>query len=236
MNDRPGARIERRRHLRIAPKGTVVLAAGEHAQRGRIANLAQGGMLVGTSVMAPARLLGRDVDVKLRLDGQLACWLQASGRIIRIGAEGIAIAFESMPPDLARLIDEMSTESSARLRVISVVLIDADTSRRATMAAGFDAVGCLVIAVATPLEAIVRLGEASFEPDLIAIADSVPSTAAEEMRRFVERDHPRVKLVTIGHESIEPSGIANWLSSEDPRLDLPARVRDVLGRPRRPNR
>ena len=113
---------------------------------------------------------------------------------------------------------------------MSVVLIDGHTERRWAIAEGFRATGCAVIEASTPLEAIVRLGESSFEPDVIAVADSYPTSEAEEMRVFVERDHPNVKLVTIGDALIEPDGIAHWLSSADPGSDLPDRVREVLVR------
>jgi len=78
----------------------------------------------------------------------------------------------------------------------------------------------------------VRLGESSFEPDVIAIADSDPSAAADQMRGFVERNHPHAKLVAIGDSELGPDGIAHWLSSADPDSDLPDRIREVLVRPR----
>jgi hypothetical protein len=234
MSEQTGVRAERRRHARIAPKGTVILHAAEHVQRGRIANLGEGGMLITTSVTAPDRLLGRAAEIEIRLDGLSAEWLQAAGRIVRISATGIAVAFDMLPAALMRALDEMSTASHARLRVISVVLIDGDARRRASIAIGFRTAGCYVIETATPLEALVRLGESSFEPDLIAVADSLPNTVADELRTFVEREHPRVKLVTIGDEAVEPAGLRHWLSSTDPGLDLPNRIRAVLGRHRRP--
>jgi hypothetical protein len=234
MSEQKGVRAERRRYVRIAPKGTVILHAAGHVQRGRITNLGEGGMLVATKVTAPDRLLGRTAEIEIRLDGMSAQWLRAAGKIVRIGAAGVAVAFDMLPATLMRAIDEMSTASHARLRVISVVLIDVDQLRRATIAAGFQSAGCLVVEASTPLEALVRLGESSFEPDLIAVADSIPSTVADELRTFIEREHPRAKLVTIGDEVIEPAGIGHWLSSTDPGSDLPNRIRTVLGRHRRP--
>lgn len=236
MNEQTGVRPERRRHIRIAPKGAVIVQAAGHAQRGRIANLSEGGMFVATSVTAPDRLLARAAEIEIRLDGMSAEWLHATGRIVRIGADGFAVAFDSLPAALIRLIDEMSTASRARLRVISVVLIDVDPERRAAMADGFRATGCFVIEASTPLEALVRLGESSFEPDLIAVADSIPSTVASELRSFIDREHPRAKLVTISDDVAEPAGAGHWLSSVDPGSDLPNRVREVLGRHRRRTR
>jgi hypothetical protein len=232
MADRTSMRTERRRHTRIALKGSVLLRAGEYVQRGRIANISQGGLLVNTSVTAPARLLHRAVEIEIRLDGRLAQWLRVSGTITRIGAVGVAIAFATAPMPLVHLIDEMAEASRTRLRVVSVVLIDTDRRRRSVLAEGFRATGCMVIEISTPLEAIVRLGESSFEPDLIAIADSVPDTEMNELRGFIECAHPRVKLVTIGDDVVEPAGIAHWLSSANPDSDLVTRIRQVLGRPR----
>ncbi len=232
MNEQTGVQPERRRYTRIAPKGTVILQAAGHSQRGRIANLSEGGMLVATNVTAPDRMLARTVEIEIRLDGMHAQWLHASGRIVRISTDGVAVTFDTLPTALLRVIDEMSTASRARLRVISVILIDADPQRRAAMADGFRSTGCFVVETSTPLEALVRLGESSFEPDLIAVADSIPSTVASELRTFVEREHPRAKLVTIGDDVVEPAGIGHWLSSVDASSDLPRRVREVLGRQR----
>jgi hypothetical protein len=112
-----------------------------------------------------------------------------------------------------------------------VVMIDSDLARRTLMADGFRAVGCAVLEGATPLEAIVRLGESHFEFDVIAIADSIPSATSEDLRRFVSAEHPNVKLVTIGVDIDSPSGIAHWLSSTDVGADLPRRVRNVVTKP-----
>lgn len=232
MNDHPGVQPERRRFVRIAPKGTCVLRALGHEQRGRIANLGEGGLYIQTSVTAPDRMLARSVELEIRLDAGHAEWLRATGHIIRIRSDGLAIAFDLLAAPLLRMIDEQSTASRARARIISVVLIDADEQRRSAMTVGFRATGCTVIEAATPLEAIVRLGELSFEPDVIAVADSC-GNAAEEMRLFVERDHPHAKLLTIGDDVLRPDGFANWLSAANPDADLATRVRDALVAPRR---
>jgi hypothetical protein len=207
-----------------------MLQVGEHAHRGRLANLGIGGLLASTTVTVPERLLSRAVEIEIRLDTRVSEWLQMRGRILRIELACVAIAFDQVPANVVRMIDEMSTASHASRRVVSVVLVDATASRRDPIAEAFRAVGCTVLEVTTPLEAIVTLGEARFEPDLIAIADSLPTGTSTELREFVEREHPRTKLVTIGDTLIEPEGIANWLSSADPGSDLAARVRQLLGR------
>jgi hypothetical protein len=227
MNDSTGPHPDRRRHPRMVAKGTVALQADAYSHQGRIANLSEAGMYVLSGVAVPERLLARPINLQIRLDDGQAEWLTSLGRVVRIRPEGFAVEFDAAPAPLLRMIDDLMTASRANLRVMSVILIDANEQRRWAMAAGFRATGCDVIEAATPLSAIVRLGESSFEPDVIAVADSV-GTAAEEMRTFIERDHPKAKLVTIGDELLGPAGLAHWLSSANPNADLAARVRVVL--------
>jgi PilZ domain len=225
---------ERRRHARISPKGTVVAHASDHVQHGRISNLGFGGLFATTAVAAPARLLERTARIEIRFDGQQGDWLHANGRFSRITAGAMALTLDELSPDLQRVIGEMVGSSRAHGRVMNMVLIDADVVRRTRMSIAFQMAGCTVVDAASPLEAIVRLGESMFEPDLIAIADSAPSQISDDLRQFVEREHPHTKLVSIGDGDIGPEGIAHWLSAADPSADMPSRVREMLGRPRRP--
>ena len=233
MTDRNGA-PERRQHVRISPKGTVILHGGELARRARLANIGLGGLFATTKVSASDRLLGRAIDLELRLDDRDAQWLPVPSRIVRVVADGFAAAFVSVPPLLVRLLDEMAHASRVHRRRLSVVLIDEESDRRRVIADGFRDVGCVVIEGSTPLEAIVRLGESAFEPDLIAIADSIAVSVAEDLRRWVELEHPHAKLVRIGADLLGPDGIDHWLSAMDPGADLVSRVRELVVRPRRP--
>lgn len=226
-------RLERRKHARVLTKGAIIIAAGDQRHHGRIANVGVGGVLALTNVTAPERLLARTVELELRLDEGLGQWWRLSGTVTRIGADSIALSFAAVPPLFVRLIDDMAMASYVDERRLSVVLVDATSERRAAIAEGFRSVGCTVIDVSTPLEAIVRLGEARFEPDLIAIADSLPGEISDDLRKFVEREHPRAKLVTIGDQIDDPTGLVHWLSSRNPNSDLLARVRQVLSRPAR---
>jgi CheY-like chemotaxis protein len=225
--------IERRKHGRIALKGTAILLAGEHAVRARLVNLGEGGFLATTLVTAPMRLLGRTVEIELRLDDPHAQWNRLEGKVVRIGNDSLAIALTSTPA-LIRLVDEMTDASRTRERVISVILIDEDASRRTLLGDAFRTVGCSLIEAATSLEAIVRLGESSFEPDLIAVADSIPAATANEMREFVGRNHPHVKLVSIT-DVIDSSLDVFQLTADDLRGNLVDAIRRVLGRPRSPS-
>ncbi len=232
MTTQSPARVERRHSHRIALKGTVILLSRVHSQRGRISNISAGGVLATTAVTSAAQLLGRTVDLELRFDGPTAEWLRLVGRVMRIDANAIAILFESVSSRFIRLIEEMSTAADHHRRVLSVVLVDETTSRRLAMAEAFRSAGCNVVDVSSTLEAIVRLGELSFEPNMIAIADSTPSNTAEQLRVWVDREHPRAKLITIGDGASDPDGLGQWLSAADPSGDLAARVRHVLTSPR----
>ena len=224
---------DRRRHPRIEPKGAVAIHALGNAHRGRLANISVGGLYVATDAPLPEGLLGHVVELELRFDGALAAWQRLTGRISRIAHDGAAIVFAApTAPALLLVLDGLTTASHASARVISVVLIDADPPRRAAIAAGFRAAGCRVLEVATQLEAIVRLGESHFEPDIVAVANTQPVTASDQMRAFVEAYHPSSMLVTIGPELLDPAGLANWLSETTATADLPARIRELLFTPR----
>jgi len=224
---------ERRQHARIVLKGTAILLAGEYAVRARLINLSEGGFLATTLVTPPMRLLGRSADIELRLDDPMSQWKRLEGKITRIESDSVAVSLESTP-GLLRLIDEMTNASRTRQRVISVILIDENTARRHLVADAFRTVGCSLIEAATSLEAIVRLGESSFEPDVIAVADSIPATTADEMRAFVARNHPHVKLVSIT-DVLDPGVNIFQLTPEDLRGNLTDAIRRVLGRPRSPS-
>ena len=222
---------ERRKHERIAAKGTLVTLGPEQSQRGRIANISLGGVYVVTKVAMPDRMLARQIDFEMRLDAGNAEWMRASGRVARLRPNGVAIAFDALSGPLRRVIEDITSSAHARARILAVVLVDSNEKRRSTMATGFRTAGCHVIEASQPLEAIVRLGESSFEPDVVAIADSHGSDA-EDMRRFVEAYHPTARLIAIGDEVLQPDGLAHWLSSNDPQDDLAARVRGALVGPK----
>lgn len=221
---------ERRKQVRIALKGTAILLAGEHAVRARIVNLSEDGFYATTLVTPPSRLLGRSVDIELRLDDPFSQWIRLEGKILRIGNGSVAVSVSAIPA-LRRLVQGVTSASRARERVISVILIDEDTERRNVLAHGFQLVGCSLIEAATSLEAIVRLGESSFEPDVIAVADSIPAATANDMREFVARNHPHVKLVSIT-DVIDPRLNIFQLTPEDLSGNLADAIRRVLGRTR----
>lgn len=221
--------LERRKYPRIALKGTAILLAGKHAVRARLLNLGEGGFLGSTLVTPPDTLLGQSVDIELRLDDPSSEWTRLEGKIVRIANERVALCFDATPA-LVRLAEGMTTALRARERVISVILIDEIDLRRKRLADGFRTVGCSLIEASTSLEAIVRLGESSFEPDVIVVADSIPAATANEMREFVQRHHPHVKLISVT-DVIDPDINIFQLTPEDLRGNLADAIRRILGRP-----
>jgi stearoyl-CoA desaturase (delta-9 desaturase) len=213
--------FERRDTGRLAPKGSVILDPSGEPQRGRIGHLSRDGLFMLVRLTAPERWLDRSIDVELRLDDTQAEWLRAIGRVERVAADGLAIRFDAPVPQLLRETIAELTAAAARARgsAMSMILIDGDASRGAALAAGLRAYGCTVVQVTSTLEAIVRLGEASFEPDVVAIAALQPGV--EELRAFIAHDHPNTRLVTFGDELLEPDGIAHWLAVDAEPDPLP---------------
>lgn len=206
----------------------MLVRAGTYLIRGRVADLSLGGLSATTVTTVPERLLASAVEIELRFDGSERAWCELGGRLLRSGATSLAVAFDRVPAGFAQTLEEMHDALHGRRRVLSIVLVDAEDARRTTLADGFRRACCNVIDTATPLEAIVRLGESHFEPDVIAIADSSPAAISDELRRFVGREHPRARILTIGHETIGPDGLVPWLSSADPASNLVSRIRQLL--------
>jgi len=222
--------LERRRYVRIAPKGSIRASTGGELHVGRIANLSAGGAFV---VGAMPHEVGSTLEVELRVDAGKATWLNTTGRIVRVAPDGFAIRFDTASDQLVNVIDTLTTTARDAVRVTSIVLIDTDAQRRSAMSAGLRAAGCTVVEAATPLEAIVRLGESSFEPDVIAISDAGTTLEAQAMRAFIVQTHLHARLITIDDDLFAPDGISKWLAS-DPKLELSSTGREVLVRERAP--
>jgi hypothetical protein len=173
-------------------------------------------------------IAGRSLELELQIDGKSSRWIRLVGHIVRVQATTIAMAFDKVSLEFIQLVDDILGASYGRSRILSVISVDASATRRAPIAEAFRAAGCTVVEVTTPLEMIVRLGELEFEPDLIVIADSSPTSTSDELRRFVAREHPGARLATVGDELLNPGEQMPWLSSTDLDRDLLTRVRRLL--------
>ena len=219
---------ERRASIRISPKGSAIVTAPSWLANGRITDISIGGVAIALDGATTAAA-GDAVEIDLRLDGPAASWLERlTGHVSRVDTETLVIEFDDAPFGLTQLIAETSHNSRSRCRRIWVVLVDSMPERLLAIGDGFRRAGCVVMAVATPLEAIVRLGESMFEPDVVAISDSLPTSISDELRAFVDYAHPNTKLVRIGADG---DHTLSWTGSPD---DLLARIRVVLGALARP--
>jgi CheY-like chemotaxis protein len=222
---------DRRQSQRIAAKGTAMFHVGAALVRGRIENISSGGILVATESPGSADLVGDDMTVELRLDARSAGWLQVHGRITRVSSDSIAASFRDAPPPFSAMLHEMVPASGRHRRAMNVVLVDEVPERRRALSRVFRQEGCTVLETSSPLEFLVRLGEQSFEPDVIAIADSIPSATSHQLRTFIEQNHPDAQLLTIGRAADrDPESHAGFLSFADPAPDIAARIHALLSR------
>lgn len=228
--------FERRRAPRLAPKGTVVFPSLDAPVHARIVDLGLGGARVRALDPPPTTLVSTRVELAVRLDGRSAEWIELGGTVVRIGPDhDLALAFEHVPAAYEQLVRDELRATNALGDITRVVLVDRTPERRGVLAAAFREAGCDVVATSTPLEAIVRMGEARYEPQLIAITDTFPDWVAEELRAFLHAEHPRARMVVVGASVLAPSASgSDWLSSADPRGDLVARIRRLLGTPSPP--
>ena len=192
---------------------------------------------------------GRSLELELQIDGKSSQWIRLSGRVVRIEATTIAMTFDKVSVEFIQLVDEMLGASYGRRRILSVISVDTDADRRARIAEAFRVVGrrkkfprrCGCSRRSRQLQVAdvqarpelrrhepVRLGELQFEPDLIVIASSRPSATSDDLRRFVEREHPGARLAAVSDQLINPGGESQWLSSMDADGDLVNRVRRLL--------
>lgn len=234
MSKQDDMAVERRRMPRVRPKGTAVVHGASRALLGRIENLSLGGMCIrveqGSRDLIPD-FAQRQCQVDLRLDGARAQWLRLIGTAIRTTPELLVVRFSDRPPALESLIRDELAGSLHNARSPGVIIVDGDATRRARIAEAFRSAGLDPIEVGTPLEAIVRVGEASYEPYLIAVADTEAAEAAEELRGFLRARHPQARIITVGTGARPTDAFprhSDWLDALDSHGDLDARVRRLL--------
>jgi hypothetical protein len=194
---------ERRRWFRVAARGSVLLHAANVA-RGRVIDLSSGGMRIGLLKTDGFR---RDdaVDLDVHLDGAAATWVPLHGTIVRVdqGAE-VAVRFETVPADFEDAVEDEILADVESERVAHVLLVDPDATRRRPLAEALRRNGCHVVELATPLEVIQRVGESQTHAWLIAIAETIPETVAEELRGYLAGTQMRAELIVVGAELPSP--------------------------------
>jgi hypothetical protein len=132
----------------------------------------------------------------------------------------MAIGFDAVPDDFEDCIQDELLAAVEHDILPRMILVDTVDGRRNKIAGAFRSAGCHVTEASTPLEAIAHLGGSRFELGLIAIADTVPETVAEQLREFLLDEHPGAHMVSIGRSAAHRDPAASWLCSTDVREDL----------------
>ncbi len=142
---------------------------------------------------------GERVALEVRLDGARGGWHRLFGRVVRLELEGdVIVALDEPPPDFDDAIQEQLLAMLESDAIDHVLLVDPVAWRRIQLAATMRATGCRVSEAATPLEALAHLGESREHFSVIAVADSTPSSVADELRAYLGKEHQRLRVVTAG--------------------------------------
>ena len=220
-----------RRAMRVRSKASICIHCGARVIRGRVVDLAVGGVCVRTDLaFALVGLIGTLVRVDLRLDACASTRFALLGRVLRVSPPTghIALRFDAVPEGFEDFVQDELLAAVVHDSLPRMILVDTRCKRRNTIANAFRNAGCDVTEASTPLEAIAYLGESRFELGLIAIADTVPETVAEELREFLLVEHPGAHMVAIGKSAAHRGPAESWLCSTNARDDLQTRVSRVI--------
>ena len=202
--------VDRRQHVRVVANGSAILY-GRRTIRGRLSNISTGGMHVRLRGGEPRCACGESVDVELHLDRSGAEWLRFRGEVMRATEQEVAVNFASVPLELAKVMKDALASALEGAALAHVLLVDADAGRRAPFAAVLRRAGCRVAEASTPLEAIAHLGDSAIHSWVVAIADTTPTSTADELRAFLtEREEP-VDVRLLDEQS--PTGALSWFTT-----------------------
>jgi CheY-like chemotaxis protein len=221
---------ERRRTMRVRSKGSVRFCHGGQPIRGRILDLAIDGVSVRTELQVGLGLyVGELVRVEVSLDARSKLF-SLEGHVLRslAATNVVVLGFDGVPSDFEECVRDELVAAGKHDALPHMILVDTATRRRRTFADAFRTAGCHVTEVSTPLEAIAWLGRLQFEPGVIALADSVPESTAEDLRAFLGREHPEAHMIAITSSNRNRNLRGSWLSSADTRDDLDLRVGRVI--------
>lgn len=222
---------ELRRAMRVRSKGSIRIHCGNRVIPGRLVDLSIGGISVRTELpIGLIALIGEQVRVDLRLDASAPRHFALLGRVLRVSlpTRRMAIGFDAVPDDFEDCVQDELLAAVEHDIMPRMILVDTVGGRRNQIASAFRNAGCHVTEASTPLEAIAHLGGSRFELGLIAIADTIPETVAEQLREFLLDQHPGAHMVSIGRSAKHRDPAGSWLCSTNIRDDLQTRVGRVM--------
>lgn len=221
---------ERRTGGRVCSTGTAVVH-GSLAVRARVLDLAIGGVRLLVDEAAALPEVGAHVFLDVRLDG-LGDWLNLSGVVTRVetGGSGATLVIELhvVPPEFEDLVQNELVSELECVRLPRILLVDGARGRRELVAAAFRAIGCHVIEVSSPLEAIAELDQSGLHLRAVVIADTKVTSHADELRGHLRELYPRVPLIDVGeHEATHHT--ENRPAESVP--DLALQIFNLMGEP-----
>ena len=188
---------DRRRNARVRERGRVAIH-GRGYGRGKILDISVSGVAIRIAGPADGYRLDDQLDLELRFDGAMGGWWRMSGHIVRHDGHGqLAVAFDDLPTDFEDWIQSALVAALDAEPVTHVLLVDPIALHRGPVAASMRTAGYDVREVATPLDAIDRLGESRDFTQIVAIADTVPAGIADDLRAYVRAEHTDLGLVRI---------------------------------------
>jgi PleD family two-component response regulator len=102
----------------------------------------------------------------------------------------MAIGFDAVPGDFEDCVQDELLAAVEHDALPDMILVDTVGGRRSKIANAFRNAGCHVTEASTPLEALAYVRGSRSELGLIAIADTVPETVAEQLRESLLDEQP----------------------------------------------
>jgi hypothetical protein len=219
----------RRRHVRIAVRGTAVLHLRGGVIRADVENLSAGGLLVRPIAGCVNGLRPHQrVQLELHLAGGIT--LAHAGRIARCPVGAIAIELDVPSAELEDAIAEEMLASVEASRAPRVIVVDRADQRRHRVAEALTHAGYKPIETSTPLEAIDVL-EATREHVAAAMVsgDSLTQTAGDELASFLAESHPDLRVAVISDHPRAPTQPEIPVIAVDEREELTGKLRQIVG-------
>lgn len=201
---------ERRQTPRHDVRATAVLHTADRCIHGRAMVVSDHALEVSCDMgFGVLSLDGAPVHIEMRLDGAAGTWFFTRGRISRVHASrhSVVIAIEHLPGELAAICGKGTARDDEHL---DVLLVDEDVCRRIAVAAAFREAGCRVMGASTPLDAM-ELLDSRGGVDLIAVADSYPEKAANDLREYLDGAETKAEVIALGEND-------DWVATRE-RLD-----------------
>jgi len=202
--------VDRRRYIRVVANGSVIMYGGRTV-RGRLSNISTGGMRVRLDTKEPQYECGEPIEAQMHLDRAGARWLRFHGEVTRVTEYEVALVFTAVPLELAELVRDALVSVLEGAALAHVLLVDANTERREPFAALLQRAGCRVAQASTALDAIAHLGGSSIHSWVVAIADTCPTSTADNLRRFLAEGDAPVDVRLLNDRS--PTSALAWFAA-----------------------